>query len=323
MALLALAGLLAGCGSPEVIVVTATATPVPEVIVVVVTPVPPSPAPSPTATPGATPLGEEARAPFLGYLGLSHETSADGWVYTIEIPFRDADGDASSVHWSIVSSTSQDVQVEDGSIDASPLSQQQGASTSGTWTCGEEKYTVVLELTVQDAAGHSSDPQQVTIVCPGVEPSATPTPEDTPTPEPTWTPGPTHTPYPTPAPNPPAKVVGTLPDTIACQPQGAECLWEWTVTFTEQNGTGATISRISIIYTELDGQQWTRGGGEWSSESISIHGFGSNTYDSWVRSAAGGESELRGATVRVGWEGTDAEGNAFSGSTTARLASGP
>jgi hypothetical protein len=95
------------------------------------------------------------------------------------------------------------------------------------------------------------------------------------------------------------------------------------ITFTEKSGTSATVTSIGIRYIDVNGGVWIRSGGEWSTEDITIWGGSTNTYDSWVRSTAGSEGDLHGGTVKVSWEGEDAEGNAFSGSTSARLAAAP
>jgi hypothetical protein len=50
---------------------------------------------------------------------------------------------------------------------------------------------------------------------------------------------------------------------------------------------------------------------------------GSNTYSSWVRTTAGSSPDLRGATVKISYSGVDANGNRFSGSVSAKLASSP
>jgi hypothetical protein len=317
--LVALAALLSACGAPQVVVVTATPSLTPAVVTVVVTPEPPTP----TVPASPTTMPEEERIPVVSPIVVSRETRPDDVILTMDIPFRDADGDANWVHYTVVSTTNPDIHTEDGTVDVSPEAQKQGSSVTGTWSCGTAEYTVVLAIEIHDAAGHRSVPRQVSLLCPGIEPTATPvpatptitpTPEEPPTPEPTWTPAPVE----------PAKITGTLPETIPCQPwNSGECLWEWTITFTNDGSVDGTIERISIQYIEPDGTTWIRQGGEWSTEDILVSWYGAASYDSWAGSDAGSEGELRGATLRVGWEGTDALGNSFSGSTTALLATGP
>ena len=314
--LLCVPAALGACGAPQVVVVTATPSPAPAITYVVVTPEPPTP----TLTPSPTPIPEADRIPVLSPLEVSHEAPGGHMTYFIKILFSDADGDANLVDWEVLSSTSQDVQAEDGTIEASAVVQKYGTSVTGTWECGDEEYLVVLQITVGDAAGHVSAPQQVTLHCPGIEPTVTPTPSVTPTPVDTPTPEPTWTPWPTEPPPGPAKVRGSLPSTIPCTPiSGGECEWDWTITFTNESGTNGTIGQISVEYIELDGEVWVRGGGQWSTETIVVWAQGTETYDSWVRSAAGNECELRGATVRVSWKGKDSLGNPFSGTASAIL----
>ena len=318
----ALAGLSA-CGSPRVVVVTATPSPTPAIITVVVTPEPPTPTP----TPSPTAMPEQERIPVVSPITLSGTKNGDLLEYSIHVPFKDADGDASRVHHEIVSSTSADVHVEDGTVEVDPAVQQHGSSVEGTWECGEEKYTVVLAITIQDAAGHASAPQQVTIDCPGVEPTATPTPVDTPTPEPSPTPEATWTPWPTEPPLGPAEIRGSLPDSIPCDSMGeGSCEWNWTITFTNESGTNGTIGQIGRRYVDVNGQEWISESGEWQTEEIVVWAYSTNSYSSWVRTYGDhgpDEPDLRGATLIVSWKGQDSQGNAFSGSTTAVLAAGP
>jgi hypothetical protein len=95
------------------------------------------------------------------------------------------------------------------------------------------------------------------------------------------------------------------------------------VTFTEKNGVSATIQRIGRRFVDTSGHVWIVGSSEWNDETIRISAKGRNSYSSWVRTLAGGSPDLRGGTVIVSYSGTDAKGNAFSGSVSAKLAWSP
>jgi hypothetical protein len=159
-------------------------------------------------------------------------------------------------------------------------------------------------------------------------PTATPTPTVTHTPTATATPTPsptaTHTPTPTPKPTGPAQVVATLPDPVPCSPWGEDgCQWNFTVTFTEQNGVPATVQRIGKRYVDTKGAVWTATSGEWHDKTIAIPAQGTGSYSSWVRTQAGSAPDLRGGTVRVSYSGIDENGFQFSGSVSATLARSP
>ena len=158
---------------------------------------------------------------------------------------------------------------------------------------------------------------------PTATPTLTPTPTNTRTasPPPTNTATPTRTATSTPIRSGPAKVVASMPDTIPCTPWGSDgCRWNFTVTFTEGNGVPATIERIGRRYIERDGDVWISQYGEWHDTTIQIPGRGTNTYSSWVRTRFDSDKDLRGATVKVGFSGRDANGYTFSGSVSAKLA---
>ena len=320
---IALTGLLSACGSPQVVYVTATPSPAPAITYVVVTSEPPTP----TFTPSPSTMPEADRIPVLSPLEVSEERPGGYTTFYIKIPFSDADGDATLVDWEIVSSTGTGLQVEDGTVDASAVVQKYGTSVTGTWECGEEEYEVVLQITIGDAAGHVSAPQQVTLDCPGVEPTVTPTPSITPTPENTSTPEPTWTPWPTEPPPGPAKVRGSLPDSIPCMSIGeGACEWSYVVTFTNESGTNGTIGQIGRRYVDVNGDVWWSESGEWHDEVIVVWAHGSETYDSWVRTYGTGDPgdpDLRGGTLIVSWKGKDSLGNAFSGSVSSHLEAEP
>jgi hypothetical protein len=154
-------------------------------------------------------------------------------------------------------------------------------------------------------------------------PTLTPTPTNTRTPRPTPTNTriPTRTATPTPIPSGPARVIGSMPDTIPCTPWGSDgCRWDFRVTFTEVNGVPATIERIGQRYADTRGGIWVVGSAEWFDRTIKIPGRGSNTYSSWVRTLFNSDADLRGGTVTIGFSGYDANGNSFSGSVSAKLA---
>ena len=95
------------------------------------------------------------------------------------------------------------------------------------------------------------------------------------------------------------------------------------MTFTEENGVSATILRIGRRYIDTRGHIWTADSGEWHEETIAIPPQGSNSYNSWVRTRAGSDPDLRGGTVVVSYSGIDAKGNEIQGSVSSTLARSP
>ena len=153
-------------------------------------------------------------------------------------------------------------------------------------------------------------------------PTLTPTATNTRTPSrtPTETSTPTRTATPTVIPSGPARVIASMPDTISCTAWGTDgCRWDFTATFREVNGVPATVERIGRRFVHRNGGVWTVGSSEWSNTTIVIPGRGRNSYASWVRTTFD-SIDLRGGTVTVGYSGHDANGYAFSGSVSAKLA---
>jgi hypothetical protein len=94
--------------------------------------------------------------------------------------------------------------------------------------------------------------------------------------------------------------------------------WNYTVTFSEQNGVPATIERLGRRSIHTNGSVWASETGEWFNTTIAIPGRGRNTYGSWVRTTPD-DIDLRGGIVILGYSGHDANGFAFDGSVSARL----
>lgn len=119
----------------------------------------------------------------------------------------------------------------------------------------------------------------------------------------------------------PAKVVAALPSPVSLEDEGSgKSQWDYTVTFTEENGVPATIQRIGERYTDKKGNVWIGENGEWFDDSISIDGAGTAQYSSFAFSTNGGKGDLRGGLVQVSYTGIDANGNKFQGKVTATLA---
>lgn len=119
----------------------------------------------------------------------------------------------------------------------------------------------------------------------------------------------------------PARVVGSLPDTIPCTPRSDGCRWTWEITFTETNALGVVIDRIGYRYIDTRGSVWILESGEWRDVTVRLAANGTASWDTWVQTLNPAERpNLQGGTVRVRWEGTDAEGNRITGSASARLA---
>jgi len=46
-----------------------------------------------------------------------------------------------------------------------PAELKVGASVPGKWDCGSKTYTITLSITLQDKAGHRSEPYNFSMVC--------------------------------------------------------------------------------------------------------------------------------------------------------------
>jgi hypothetical protein len=119
-----------------------------------------------------------------------------------------------------------------------------------------------------------------------------------------------------------ARIAVASSDVIPCTPYGTDgCRYNWKVTFTETNWLGVTIERIAVRYDERGGRAyWFSESGEWRDVSITVPAGGTATYDSWVRTDDKADSRLIiGGKLKLRYRGTDADGNAISGSLTVPL----
>jgi hypothetical protein len=114
----------------------------------------------PTSTPTLVPT-----PPVIKSVDLRYEITSNGKVAFQVITYQDADGDASTVHYEVVSTTNPDVNLKDGPISASPASQKSGTTLIGTWTCGTSKYEVTLRVVIIDKTDKRSNPMEYTIRC--------------------------------------------------------------------------------------------------------------------------------------------------------------
>ncbi len=120
----------------------------------------------------------------------------------------------------------------------------------------------------------------------------------------------------------PAEVTATAPDVVPCIVSGnSGCEYVFQVTFTESNTLAATIERIAVRWIERSGNTWWfDADGEWKDEDLVIPASGTMTYTDSIWTDADDEMRrIMGGTVRLRYNGTDAEGNAFNGSISATL----
>jgi hypothetical protein len=123
-----------------------------------------------TLTPTETPT-PHPQAPVIDHIDLRKDTSS-GNLTVVEalIYFRDADGDAYYTrHKEISISPGSSWIIENGPIYPwrEPLEQQKGTFIIATWTftCGSDPFEVTLAVTIDDQAGHTSNPVEYTISC--------------------------------------------------------------------------------------------------------------------------------------------------------------
>lgn len=122
-----------------------------------------------TPMPGTLPAppsgANDTVTPVIDSVKLRYESTSGGTVVYQDIRFHDPDGDASTLHFEILSSTSTGtLRVADGSINTPARTQQSGALLTGTWTCGGT-YNVTLRLVIIDGLGHKSAPVDYTLSC--------------------------------------------------------------------------------------------------------------------------------------------------------------
>lgn len=103
--------------------------------------------------------------PIIQSVNLREDTSSGSKIIFQEISFIDYEGDVTRVDYSIVSSTVSGLQVEGGNVDIPSSLQKMGSSFSGEWGCGNETYSVTLEVTLTDEANNHSKPYTYTMVC--------------------------------------------------------------------------------------------------------------------------------------------------------------
>ena len=160
MLLIAVLFVVVGCQAAPTPTPTPTQTPLPTNTPTLLPTSTPTATPLPTSTPTPVPT-----PPVIKSVNVRYESTASGKIAYQDFAFQDADGDASVVHYEIVSTTAQWANVNDGPVNVSSDRQKLGATATGTWTCGKGDYEVTLRVTIIDRTGKSSNPMQYTIVC--------------------------------------------------------------------------------------------------------------------------------------------------------------
>ena len=121
--------------------------------------------PTPAAVASAASSASDTVTPVIDSVNLRYQSTTGSTVVYQDIRFHDPDGDATTLHFEIVRSTSAgSLRVADGSIGAAARAQQSGAMVSGTWTCGGT-YDVTLRVVIIDRLGHKSAPVDYTMNC--------------------------------------------------------------------------------------------------------------------------------------------------------------
>jgi hypothetical protein len=149
-------------------VIVALSLSIPTVIAPLVFPsLTPTPTVTPTMTPTVTftPSPPANQPPVIDRLELRQDRSSGRLRIFIDIYFHDADGDANSVDYELISvSPDIPVRVRDGSF-RPPPDQIEGTFITGRWRCRPQVYETTLEATISDQAGHKSNPVRFTLSC--------------------------------------------------------------------------------------------------------------------------------------------------------------
>ena len=120
---------------------------------------------SPTRSPTRTPTPVPSLAPVISNVRLRYDKTSNGMVVYQDIYYQDVNGDAYWLDYTLVSTTADSVTIKDGSTRSSSSQQKSGAVDTGVWTCGSGKYSVTLQITVLDEAGHRSNALVYTMNC--------------------------------------------------------------------------------------------------------------------------------------------------------------
>lgn len=129
----------------------------------------------------------------------------------------------------------------------------------------------------------------------------------------------------TPTPSGPAKVVASIPESIPCTLKGTPpaCVYSYTVTFTESQGVGATITWMNIVYYDIEGYAWCNGRCEWDVE-IRIEGNSSTEDKHWINGVYDviglPDRNFIGGRVEVEYKGMDDNGFNFAGKLSSKFA---
>lgn len=105
-------------------------------------------------------------SPVISDVKLNNVETEDGRFVKQLVSFSDPEGDARTINWIILGSNLADgIESRSGPISASTLTQQSGATTTGTWHCGKQKYWVKIAAIISDEEGNVSRPYDFTIDC--------------------------------------------------------------------------------------------------------------------------------------------------------------
>lgn len=119
-------------------------------------------------------LATSENAPHIDSLTISEDRTPNGVAITREIVFHSPKGNASTMHFDIISTSSPapNIRTNDQKIMTSPDQQQRGAIHVTRFNCGPFRtpYSVVQRGTMIDANGEKSNTIDFTIKCPGAAP---------------------------------------------------------------------------------------------------------------------------------------------------------
>ena len=111
------------------------------------------------------PRGIRTDIPYISEVNIRNDVSNGQRVIYQDILYYDWNGDAEVIDFEIISTTNENIFTEDGQVEHSKVEQQEGATLTGTWNCGAETYTVVLEVAIWDKAGNQSNAVEFTMEC--------------------------------------------------------------------------------------------------------------------------------------------------------------
>lgn len=105
-------------------------------------------------------------APVLSSVSAAIEQTPEGKNHNLTVFYSDADGDATTLDFEIVSSTLKDASIGDAELTKGAYQKNETEQAAGTWGCGlSQSYELELSVAVVDEQGLRSESKTLGIDC--------------------------------------------------------------------------------------------------------------------------------------------------------------